>query len=51
MISISPTRSCPDSVAHPRFLAAFAELRPALVRRDDELHENGGALTTFEPAF
>jgi hypothetical protein len=23
---------------------AFGELRPALVRRGDELHENGGAL-------
>jgi hypothetical protein len=27
---------------------AFGELRPALVRRGDELHENGGAL---EPAL
>jgi hypothetical protein len=30
---------------------AFGELRPALVRRGDELHENGGLSMTFEPAL
>ena len=30
---------------------AFGELHPALVRRGDELHENGGALDDVEPAL